>query len=52
MACSKNLPRIIFTRDFSPSSFKLKRDILPPLREQVYELQNYLSYQVKIFLVD
>ena len=25
-----NLPRIIITRDFSPSSFKLKRIILPP----------------------
>ena len=28
MACLQNLPRIIVARDFSPSSFKLKRGIV------------------------
>ena len=31
MACLQILPRIIVARDFSPSSFKLKRGILPLL---------------------
>ena len=30
-----NLPKIIVARDFSKSSFKLKRGILPPLTKQV-----------------
>ena len=47
-----NLPRIIVARNFSPSSFKLKGGILPLLTKYVSELENYLSYQAKIFLVN
>ena len=47
----KNSARIIFVRDFSPSLFKFKTDILPPLRKQIYELENYLSYEAKKFFV-
>ena len=47
-----NLPRIVKFTDFSPSSFKLKRGILPLLRKYVSYLENCLSYQAKIFLVN
>ena len=46
-----NSPRIMAC-DLSPSSFKLKRDILPLLTIYVYYLENYLSYQAKIFPVN
>ena len=48
-----NLPKIVKFTDFSPSSFKLERGILPLLTKyvyHVYQLGNYLSYQDKIFL--
>ena len=45
-----NLPRIVKFTNFSPSSFKLKRGILPLLTKYVSQLGNYLSYQAKIFL--
>ena len=45
-----NLPRIIVACDFSPSSFKLGRGILPLLTKYVSQLKNCLSYQAKIFL--
>ena len=47
-----NLRRIVKFTDFFPSSFKLKRGILPLLRKYVSYLENYLSYQAKIFLVN
>ena len=47
-----NLPRIIVACDFSPSSFKLKRGIVPLLKKYVSQLENYLSYQAKFFLVN
>ena len=47
-----NLPRIIIPHDFSPSSFKLKRGILPLLPKYVSWLENYLSYQAKKFFVN
>ena len=52
MALFTNLPRIVKFTDFSPSSFKLKRGILPLLTKYVSLLENYLSYQAKIFLVN
>ena len=45
-----NLPKIVKFTDFSPSSFKLERGILPLLTKYVYLLGNYMSYQDKIFL--
>ena len=47
-----NVPRIIVPQDFSPSSFKLKRGILPLLTKYVSYLENYLSYHAKVFLVN
>ena len=47
-----NLPRIVKFTDFSPSSFKLKRGILPLLTKYVSYLGNYLPYSAKIFLVN
>ena len=47
-----NIPKIVKFTDFSPSSFKLKRGILPLLTKYVSQLGNYLSYQAKIFLVN
>ena len=47
-----NLPRIIVARCFSPSSFKLRRGILPPLTKYVSQLENYSSYQAEFFLVN
>ena len=49
MALFTNLPRIIVARDFSPSSFKLKRGILPLFTKYVSEPENYLSNQTKYF---
>ena len=46
------LLRIIVARDFSPSSSKLSRGILPLLTKFVSLRENYLSYQAKIFLVN
>ena len=43
-----NLPRIIVARCFSPSSFKLRRGILPPLTKYVSQLENYSSYQAEL----
>ena len=45
-----NLPKIIFASDFSLSSFKLKRGIIPRLT--TYVTINYCSYQAKMFLVN
>ena len=47
-----NLPIIVKFTDFYPSSFKLKRGILLLLTKCVSQLENYLSYQAKIFLVN
>ena len=47
-----NLLRITIACDFSPSSFKLKRGILPPLTKYLSYFKNYLSYQAIIFLVN
>ena len=52
MAIFTKFSRIVKFLDFSPSSFKLKRGILPPLIKHVSKLENYLSYQTKIFLVN
>ena len=45
------LPIIIAFRDFSSSSFKLKRGILPPFSKEVFLLED-LSHQAKICLVN
>ena len=47
-----SLPKIVKFSDFSPSLFKLKRDILPLLTKYVSWLGNYLSYQAKIVFVN
>ena len=47
-----NLPIIISACDFSPSSFKTIRGILPLLTKYISWLESYLSYQAKIFLVN
>ena len=47
-----NLPGIIVACDFSSSSFKPKRGILPLLTKYLLKLENYLSYQAKMFLVN
>ena len=47
-----NLPRIVKFTDFSLSSLKLKRGILPLLTKYVSWLENYLLYQAKVFLVN
>ena len=39
-----NLPRIVVAHDFSPSSFKPKRSILPLMTKYVPWLANYLSH--------
>ena len=44
-----NLPGIIVAHDFSPSSIKLKRGILPLLTKYVFQLENY-SLKLKFFL--
>ena len=44
--------RVTVAFDFSPSSFKLKKGILPLLTKYVSSLENYLSYEAKIFLVN
>ena len=46
-----NLLRTVKFTNFPPSSFKLKRPILPLLTKYVSWLRNYLPYQAKIFLV-
>ena len=47
-----NLPIVFVACDFSPSSFKVKRGILPLLAKYVSYLENYLSYQAKNFIVN
>ena len=47
-----NLLRTVKFTNFPPSSFKLKRPILPLLTKYVSWLRNYLSYQAKNFLVN
>ena len=44
------LPRIVFC-DSLPSSFELKRGILPVLMKEVFEFEDYLPDQVEFFLV-
>ena len=44
------LPRIAFC-DSLPSSFELKRGILPVLMKEVFEFEDYLPDQVEFFLV-
>ena len=46
----KNLPRIIVPHDIFPSSFKLRRVILPLLTKYASLLETYLSYTLKFFL--
>ena len=46
------LQRIIVPYDFCPSSFKLKRDILPLLTKCESWIENYLSYEAKNFFVN
>ena len=47
-----NLSTILVTCNFFPSSFTLRRGILPLLTKYQSLLENYMSYYSKIFLVN
>ena len=47
-----NLPGITVACDFSPCSFTPRRSILPLLTKYISRLENDLSYQAKIFLLN
>ena len=52
MACLQIYRELLNLTTFSPSSLKLKRVILLLLTKYVSQLENYLSYQAKIFLLN
>ena len=50
MACLQNLQRIIVARDISPSSFKLKKGIIPLLTKYVSYGKTTCHIKLKFFL--
>ena len=52
MACLQIYRELLNLTTFSQSSLKLKRVILLLLPKYVSQLENYLSYQAKIFLLN